>query len=523
MRQKLSLFLMKDDIQDFGQIVRSEEIEACIPLKAHLPFSGFIFLGRNHSNSPQWAQFLEDGTDSELPDIENRSTRAVLAIKVGDRYFAFTFGYGRHLLDPNAYVRDFGVKCVLNMVDPTTLKSIDKTVFDEMTVSFRIQTSRGAGVQAFGLDPVRDYVRAVTGRPTNQRLGKVISGSDALLFSSEATFQELGELCSFLYDKYNATDYRRNFEWYDNLYFVNDPALVARLDLEVMEAINSRDENRFHLAPPEVIDWELTGGFSFTPKGDINDDLELANYFSYLGNRQLESIAQLRRQFVFARYLDGKENFAKWKVYDCIVFETELDEDKYVLTLGNWFRINRDFSQAVADFVSRIDDSSLLLPDCAANEKEREYNTRAAQTAPGLLCMDRQTVQVDSYLDKIEVCDLLSATGQLIHVKPWRDSSTLSHLFAQARVSAELLLTDADFREKVIAKIESIDPRFSDVIPRDGYNPMGIEIVFAIIDSDNRPLDIRLPFFSKLNMMQAVRLLSALGYRVSKLKVARIA
>lgn len=521
--QKLSVFLIKEDVIDPCKIVRGELVKYSFPLRDDLPFSGQAYFGTNPSNSPDWLPFLQDGISARLPDVANRSTRAVLLVRFHERYFAFTFGYGRSLLDPNVYVRDFGVKCVLNTVNPGTLVSMDKTVFDEMTVHSRIQTSRTSGVQAFGLDPARDYVRAVTGVPANERLGKVVSGSDSLQFSTDVSFDGLDDLCSFLYEKYHDKSYRENFEWYDNLQLVHDPAQVSRLDARLIEAINSRDGNRFHLAPPEIINWDVTGGFFFTPKGGRNERLQLTDYFTYLGDREVGSAEALKRQRVYVWNLENTDSYARWRLYGCVVFETEIDGDRYILTVGNWFHLNRDFAGLVTEYVSRIGNSTVALPCHMPREKEGEDNERVGRTVRNMICLDRKPVESHTHLNKVEICDLLLASGQLIHVKPWHSSSTLSHLFSQARVSAELLLSDEGFRHKVRQKIQSLSPGYVDVIPQADYNPSQIEIVLAIIDSDRRELDERLPFFSKLNMTQATRFLNTLGYKVTKLKVVEVA
>lgn len=520
MNRKFSVFLIKENIKDPAQILRGKLITWHAPLREGLPFKGSVYFGGNPSNSPDWLSFLQDGVKAALPGIANQSTRAVLLVQVDERYFAFTFGYGRSLLEPCSYVRGFGVKCVLNTVRPDTLMSMDKTIFDEMTVHSRIQTSKGSGMQAFGLDPARDYVRAVTGIPTNGSLGRVISGADALHFSTEVMFDKLHDLCSLLYRAYRDNSYRTHFDWYDNLQLVHDPAQVSSLESELIAAINSRDSNRFHLAPPEIIDWDKTGGFSFTYKGRRNELLQLTDYFDHLGSRHLKSVQDLKRQRVFVWNAEHTETYARWSLYDCIVFETDTDNEKYVLTVGNWFRLDRDFVRSVSDYVRSIEDSTVALPSYRSGDKEGKYNEMVGETAGNMLCLDRKLIVVHTHFDKVEVCDLLSSSGQLIHVKPWRSSSTLSQLFAQARISAELLRSSSEFRAEVREKIKSLDPRFADVIPETNFDPGQFEVVLAIIDSDPRPLDERLPFFSKLNMMHAAKFLRMLGYRVSKLKVA---
>ncbi|WP_340673733.1 DUF6119 family protein [Brevibacillus agri] len=115
----------------------------------------------------------------------------------------------------------------------------------------------------------------------------------------------------------------------------------------------------------------------------------------------------------------------------------------------------------------------------------------------------------------------LKGDKKLIHVKPWDSSSTLSHLFSQGRVSAELLIQEIEFRKLTRQKISGLDISFVNVIEENFFNPREYEIVFAIIDPSNNPLRERLPFFSKLNMMQNVKYLRNLGFSVTLKKIFR--
>ena len=112
----------------------------------------------------------------------------------------------------------------------------------------------------------------------------------------------------------------------------------------------------------------------------------------------------------------------------------------------------------------------------------------------------------------IEVCDVLTATKKLIHVKKNGGSSVLSHLFNQALVAGQAWLDNgfrSQLRQKMLAAGES------DCI-REPFRSSEYEIIIAIINkfTDQRP---KIPFFSKVAICFATTSMKNLGYSV-KLK-----
>lgn len=59
--------------------------------------------------------------------------------------------------------------------------------------------------------------------------------------------------------------------------------------------------------------------------------------------------------------------------------------------------------------------------------------------------MDAKVIYYGGGYSSIEVCDVLSKNGELIHVKRHNGSATLSHLFNQGLVSGELIREDRSF------------------------------------------------------------------------------
>lgn len=517
----LTCFLIKEDYEEFLDVIKSDIQYDVFPLKAEHNLEGVIVVGANSTQPPQWLDILRDMTGEEIQDLFNSSTRAVIFIKCEQRIFVYPFGFGRYLIKDEAIVKDFGIKVVLNSVQPHKLRSIDTATVNEITIHSRTQTSKTTSVNSFGIDVVKDFLKSVTGEPANTQLGKVITGKESIQLSYEfqESFNEFHLLCTHLFDRYYSNNYKDNFSWVDNLQVVNDSLLKNLLNQKLLERINHREDDKLHIAPPEIIDWSNIGGFTFTPNSQINDDLDIANYFNYINRHEKLELDQIKRHSVFVWDL-GKENYIKWKVYDCIVFETDYEQSKYILTMGNWFKVNEEFANLVEGYIREIPDAILTLPECGASEKEGEYNLRVGNEDEDMITLDTKNINYNG--SQIEVCDLMTSSGHLIHVKPWKSSSTLSHLFSQGRVSAESLFQDKEFRILTKAKVKEINEDFANRINVEDFDPTHLEIVFAIIDKNENDLHERLPFFSKLNMMQSVKQLRNLRYNVSKCKIRRV-
>ena len=514
-KQDLNVFLIKKDFTDFESIVEKDSVVKKYQIKEHWDFEGVILVGANFSNVPKWVSWLKEGAEGDINDIFNTSTRAVLLIRRQNRIFALPFGHGRHMLVKEAIVGDFGIRIVLNGLEPDGLRSIDTTKIGDITIHQRTQTSRQSSVNAFNIDVASSLLQMLTGRPKNEDYGARLTGREAIRFSREIEFGDLGELCDDLYSMYTSEDYKESFEWYDNLQSISDPELVSRLEQMFFDILEKGDCDGFHLAPPEIIEMKNIDGFSFTKKGVLYEDLSSEKYLEYFHSRDRD-FESIKRQYVFVR--NDEQVVYKWRLYDCIVFEVQDEDYTYILSGGSWFKVERDFSNLVNFYVAQIPDIDIDLPVCYSNEHEEAYNKRAANER-GFLCLDRKIVRLDG--GNIEVCDLLTSKNQLIHVKPWRSSSTLSHLFSQGRVSAESLLRDQAFREDTRKLIQAMDSDFPSSIEGEKIDPTEFEVVYAVIYSDRRPLHERLPFFSKLNMMYAVRALRNLGFQVSKASILR--
>lgn len=130
------------------------------------------------------------------------------------------------------------------------------------------------------------------------------------------------------------------------------------------------------------------------------------------------------------------------------------------------------------------------------------------------LCLDKKFVY-DGSPDKMEICDILTRDGGLIHVKHRGSSATLSHLFTQGVNSAERLLQDADFRSRARAVAARENSEFGEVLPADRPSPETHEVSFVVITRSDRDTPLTLPFFSVVSLRAAASRLQGFGFRVS--------
>ncbi|QNO15238.1 TIGR04141 family sporadically distributed protein [Alkalicella caledoniensis] len=124
--------------------------------------------------------------------------------------------------------------------------------------------------------------------------------------------------------------------------------------------------------------------------------------------------------------------------------------------------------------------------------------------------MDQKNIMHGGGRSSIELCDLISSSQELIHLKPYSGSSTLSHLFNQGVVSAELLVADKNFFKKANSKIREQEKGDKFQIS----DARKVKIVFGIISKDTDSLP-KIPFFSKVAFRHAKSRLQAFGLDVS--------
>src|SRR6185437_7963997 len=249
----------------------------------------------------------------------------------------------------------------------------------------------------------------------------------------------------------------------------------------------------------------------------IRSDISMDTFLKTMDPNERVSLNLLRERKVYCADEDHNKVGGEWVLFKCLYAEVTHNDTQFILNGGKWFTVDSNFVARTNRAFDSIPMSSLVLPTYAGGG-EGEYNKSVARKFPKLYALldDTNKIFHGGGRGQIEVCDLLSADRQLIHVKRYSRSSVLSHLFSQGLVSGQLLQIDKDFRKKVATKLKS---PFNNLIK---INRKPTEdkfaIVYAIISSV-KSAKLHLPFFSRVNLNNAVKLLIGFGYGVELLRI----
>jgi uncharacterized protein (TIGR04141 family) len=522
----LNSFLVKDEYKDLdaSEFLNSTTQVNTYDIDAKHELEGNLFVKIPADKKPKWTSFTEEITGEDLDELSNRSSSALLIVKTPDNTMAFTFGYGRFLLDTKYFVHDFGIKTALNTLKHDSLRSVDLLTLDDQAVQKKSQASRESGVGVFGIDISKDVLRAVTGSPKAGINLKNISGGDSVFsFGVEINISEISVLISLISGYYNNDSYKGGFSWVDNIRRVKEASEISNLDGHLIVELKIKSSD-VCVTIPELADWDSIWGFSFTrSKNTINPTIDIKDYYLTLDVAAV-SIDSIKRDRLFV--YDVNENETEYQIYKCIYFEHKIGNKVYVLFSGTWYEIDNNFMSRINTTLSKIPISSLQFPEVYTwsevvdgktkdkIETEGDYNKRAASLNSYHL-LDKKLIKSNRTTTSIELCDLMTKNKQYIHVKHRKGGSAgLSHLFAQGSVSAEILLGDKEFRKATRKVLKVVSDGLQNTVPLDNFKSDGVEVVFLILGEDSSTLKDNLPFFSKVNLSKAFESLSQRGFEV---------
>jgi len=480
---------------------------------------GTFYFEDSGVSTPAWVKEFFGTSLTKDIKLLAASARGVLLVPIEHNrqrlHFVVSFGLGRHLMHPGVIEDRFGLKVVLNSVDPESLRSIDKTTLGSVPKHTREQIGRDSIAADFGIDIEQDLVSSVTGKSRFERLGKTISGKDALSVSAKVDIGNIKDFLVFCYQQYLSREYQKDFGWIDQIADVRDPKKIEELNGSLLAKLKKKEFDKIWMAVPEVVDWVDIKGFRYLRRkeADLVDDLDIKDFLEALEDKALDVDALKRwRVYVVSSKTDQIMD-TTWSSYQCIYAEIEHKGLIYILNNGKWYEIIRDFAEQIKKGFSQMEQSAVGLGNYAHTD-ENAYNKAAASTLSDSCCMDRELIYHGGGHSSIEFCDIYErAAKRMIHVKQYGGSSHLSHLFSQGAVAGELFVADQAFRQKLNEKLPA-GYKLPD--PKARPNAAEYEIVYGIISNSLKPLDI--PFFSKVSLKNAKRRLEGYGYMKVTLK-----
>jgi uncharacterized protein (TIGR04141 family) len=477
------------------------------------PASALLLIRPPQPTTPRWAEFFDGYLSPELIG-KNTSIGATLLVRTGGRHFALTFGNGRHLLATDAFEERFGLKVALNCIGEGAVRSIDKHSLDQLLRHSREQASRDATTGEFGFDIEQDLLKGVTGKPEQAYYGKRISGMDALHLSVQLRLNDLPELLENVHKKFVDSSYKKTFPWVDQISQVASSDLLQELDEALVQRIAAENTANIWMAVPELISWEKVGGFRFRARRRMPErsDIHLDDFIEALAEEELTLEALKERQVICVD--ENGEKLYTWHAYKCLYAEIDHRGQSFLLSGGTWYQVTPDFVKEVDKAYDRIPNYEGNLPEYN-HASEAEYLKAVANSnRTQFALMDQKPINFGGGHSKVEFCDLLTRSNDLLHIKRYGQASALSHLFAQGTVSGELFQTEAKFRRMVNDKLPETHKLEN---PERRPKSDAFRVIFGIVS--DRPGSLRLPFFSRVNLKHATKRLEAYGFRVAKTKI----
>jgi uncharacterized protein (TIGR04141 family) len=273
------------------------------------------------------------------------------------------------------------------------------------------------------------------------------------------------------------------------------------------------------LAVPDLLDYShdndsLYARFTNAGRSLLYPDVSIEHYYEHLTGAGISfaalTVDQLKahRLSLTNEYGDVRSSYT---IFKSLLFDTSTGKSgrTYYLNEGHWYEVDSSYVEGLQ---ARLDPHWVDLPflgDCS-HDLEGDYNAAVGDRA-GFVCLDKTNVSPKGQTS-IEPCDIYTVTdgkATLIHVKISTGSSLLSHLFNQGTNSVELLKSEDNAPERLIARIRDRANETTDVGALIAPVRTGnYAVVFAIITrKDAAGKSLNLPLFSRISLARNVKAL----------------
>lgn len=522
--KKFNIFLHKKDVNSFEGCLKKEfkdsSKENIFMLKKSHASNGRFYRCDETSTAPEWQNMINEMIRKNIPTMTNTSNKGLLIMKVEERYFSIPFGYGRAMIDDSTIQRHFGLRTALNLIDENKIKSLNSMSLEDVLVDSQQQSSSFTQQSQFQISELTEVLKKISGAPNSETIASFIAGSDSLSVSRRMSTKELESNLRYYLREHGRDKYKRKgFEWIDNIHIVQDKIKKDLLNEQLCEQIKNGVSNSLTIAPNQIIEWEDVEYFYFNKlsESDRSIIIDSSKYFSAIEGREIDIFAKLKRDSLQVKYIESDELVRLDSIYKSMITEVEIDGKYYLLAFGDWYEIKSDFFSSVNDFINNIPITSINLPEFN-HANEGEYNSAVCSEEASEFCLlDKINYSTTGYgRSRVEPCDILTRDNKMIHVKVGGGSSKLSHLVSQGLVASKIFANDPGLKEHINLEVAH---KFGEGFFSENIEHSEIEIVYAIIDKGDRTVYDALPFFIKVNLMNAIQELQAMKFKYSIYKI----
>ena len=464
------------------------------------------YVSKSKVKQPIWISSFYGASSAEVLTAYPKAVSIyTLNIEGDEVMFAVPFGGGKSMMINNSLVEDFGLKVLLNSVDTNQFRQVQMSDCGKNFRSTSSQLPKLGTIEDFSFDFNTDLLsKAVAKCDDSLFANNNIIGGEGITITGPYKCDNIEELLVECYKRYKSTKYKENFSWLDNIKEVKDSILKDELEKEVVSLINNKEFDKVWMSVPEVITWDDISYFKFRKKDEKSIDVSIKEFVKTFEEEEIKDFNQIKSRNLLAYDINDIETH-NWSANKCLMCEIKYKNNIYCYNNSKWYIVNVDFAKEIDEFYNNIKLSYLSFPDYV-DSCEKEYNKKLSSYIKGSYLMDCEMITaLESGRSPIELCDVLTKNNELIHVKKGSSSSDLSHLYNQARVSADLLRFE-EFRKRANDKIgvEYFGKTF---------DPSKYTIVLGIITKYKDSLP-KIPFFSKVSIKYLVQDLQKMGYHI---------
>lgn len=427
---------------------------------------GLLVTGTMRRQRVPWASRLSTIAGTRV-DLGSAYAAALLLIKDGgDQAWAITYGLGFHLFDRAFLDPGFGMRFATRTARPEAVQSLTRSELDHRARTDRSSIPAGTNLPAFGIGGFGEIVTRISGSAEIDGLtvgdGRIrVHAADSLSLplgkTPEALVEDLKAISTTL-----GLDPKPELRALDQLVRVKHQGTIEKLELELRSAILDDGKGRIAVGWPHERVSDNGTPLSHKVIGTgrrrtgITDDLptleELVNLIVSKSPDDPLSAARTIKLRLY-RDSDGEEPMSgEIPAINWLFYEVELDSTRYCLFDSHWYAMDTDYA---GHLVSRIRSifarqPPVNLPDWDTSRcaDEGAYNEMAASVVGGVM-LDRRLLRTRQNPRGFEACDIITSTGDLIHVKHVNRSSAASHLIAQAVVATDALRYDNEARQRL--------------------------------------------------------------------------
>lgn len=461
--------------------------------------------------------------------IVDRRSLGLLLIVVDDHVYAIGYGQGHRLVRDDLKDHRFGIAFAVRTFEALHLTSLLRRRPGARGRSDATFAPAGLPIWGFGVEDHADLVGRIAGRAHGLDLTCSSDEKDTVQVSAsagirmhlgidpaclKADIQEIARICQ-------EEEPRPDLEYIERIQPVKDPAQIGELDAALDDRLGKPVgdvANSLTLVVPtlRLIDYLRANSFAISLRTRVGPIEHLELHHLLDRTRQLESgtrVQALRRGHVrlYSDHSGGDPIGPATSADKWLEANVGLGARRFSMVDGRWYEVDGGYLERLRESVERVlgQRSDIRLPPWRVDdgEGERSYNSRVQRERPGeFLCLDRKGIKDRfHWRNGVEICDLLSRDGTIVHVKHAHGSAPLSHLFTQALLAVQTLRNSPEARHAFVDQVERLDQRWQ--LPAT-FEPK--RLVFAILLKQGEPLgpDTLFPF-AQVALVQIERTLKS--------------